>query len=284
MVQSVVDDTASYDIPETFGGVPIRPIANISTSMGTFMALYGGGGVGKTATIGKVAHSHGPLLYVDAEGGGKSITHIPGIHIAEVTTWREIANITRDLKGKAGKYPFKTICFDNLSEIQSLCLNDIVPVGSAVQIQHYGEATARMLKLTRDLREVARTQGVHVFLIAWDSPEMSEGGVVTKRGVGFTPSLARQFPGIVTYVGYLQAVDGYPTIRRLSFTVSSKTDAKFRVSPSEAVAEIPLELWIRQEDNILGDIIETEAKGKKFPANKYGKPNETEREKERVRI
>lgn len=281
LTQEEVGVESNYDIPETFGGVSIRPIAEISSSMGTFMAIYGSGGVGKTATIGKVALSHGPLLYIDAEGGGKSIKHIPGIFIAEVATWRQVTTLVRDLKGK---HPFKTVCIDNMSEIQSLCMTDIVGVGNPTQIQHHGEGTARMLKLTRDAREVARTQGVNVFLIAWDNPEMSEGGVVTKRGVGFTPSLARQFPGIVTYVGYLQAIDGFPTVRRLSFTVSTKTDAKFRVAPTEAISQIPLELFVRQEDNILGDIIETETNGTKFPANKYAKPTEAERDKERVRI
>lgn len=269
------------DIPETFGGVPIRPIASSAAAMGTFMAIYGAGGVGKTTIIGEVARSHGPLLYVDAEGGGKSIKHIPNVYHSEVTRWAQIEATTRDLANK--KHPFKVVCYDNMSEIQNMC-KDAVTGGGAVQIQHWGEVTTKMLKLTRDLREISRTQGVHVFLVAWDSPEMNESGVVTKRGVGFTPSLARQFPGIVTYVGYLQPLDDYPTIRRLSFTVSTKTDAKFRASPSEAVSTIPLELFERSGSNVLGDIINTESHGAKFPADKYGKPAETERTQTRVRI
>lgn len=264
------------DIPETFGGVPIKPIAESATSMGTFMAIYGPGGVGKTAIVGEVARSHGPLLYIDAEGGGKSIKHIPNVHLAEVTSWKQVRDVATDLSSKAGKHPFKTVCFDNMSEIQSMCISSIAG-NSPVQIQHWGECTARLLKLTRDLREVSRTQGVNVFLIAWESLELSEGGIVTKRGVGFTPSLARQFPGIVTYVGYLQPINNFPNVRLLSFTVSTKTDAKFRVSSSEAASKIPLELYERSGSNVLGDIIETESKGIPFPVARYAKPTDNER-------
>lgn len=263
-------------VPSTFGGVQILPIADAATSMGMFMGIYGSGGVGKTTIVGEVARKYGPLLYVDAEGGGKSIKHIPNVHIAQITKWSEAANLCRDLQ-KPG-HPFKAIVYDNMSELQSLCINSIAG-NNPVQIQHWGECTARMLKLTRDLREISRTQGVHVFMMAWDSIEQAESGVVTKRGVGFTPSLARQFPGIVTYIGYLTPLDGYPSIRKLSFMVSTKTDAKFRVSPAENAATIPLELYIRKGSNVLADIIATESENEKFPFQKYGEPQQSEKGK-----
>lgn len=256
------------EIPTSFGGVEIVPISQ-AESIGTCMAIYGGGGVGKTTIIGKVAEHYGPLLYIDAEGGGVSIRHLPNVHLAQVNRWSQIENLRRQCERDST--PFRAIALDNMSEMQNLCLTSIV-TDMKPQIQHWGECTAKMLKLTRDFREISRTQGVHVFFIAWESPETTESGVVIKRGVGFTPSLARQFPGIVNFVGHMSAVDGHPTVRKLSFTVSSKTDAKFRVSPGDTAAKIPLELFIPEDSNVLADFIGSAFHSKPFPRQRYEAP------------
>ena len=258
----------SVEVPDKFGGIPLLPVRD-AKMMGVNMALYGPAGSGKTTIAGKLGSKYGPLLYIDAEGGASAITSFEGVHWAPVTSTQQIMNIGRDLS--KGGHPFRTIVIDNMSEIQSLSINRISG-GTNIQIQHWGECTTEMLKITRVYRDMTRVQPLNVIFIAWEDTEKSQDGVVTRKYVGFTPSLARQFPGIVGMVGYLSVFDKVPDMRILSFKASPKSDAKFRVDRTDIAATIPQELYVGVNANPLEDMFDTIYEGKKFPVDKYQRP------------
>jgi hypothetical protein len=159
-----------------------------------------------------------------------------------------------------------------MSEIQAVVLRSLT--AEAPQIQHYMQATVAMLALTRTMRDIARKQNINTILIAWDAPEKDESTGVVKRDVGFTPSLARQFPGIVDIVGYLTVVNDPPRYtRKLSFAPSPTTAAKFRRSRNERASQIPYELFYNLDDsNPMVDLLATMRGGVAFPKDKYLPP------------
>lgn len=269
----IVESMDANNSRTSFGGVDIIPVRNAET-MGICMAIYGAGGVGKTTIVGQAAARYGDMLYIDAEGGASAIKHLPNIQLANVTSFRQIENLIKACKAEGTKSPYKSVALDNMSEMQNLCIQGITQ-GGPVQIQHWGECTAKMLKLTRDVRELSRAFGIHVFYLAWEALLKDDEGRIQKRGVKFTPSFAEQFPGIVTQVGYMEPIDRKPDVRKLTFQVSTKTDAKFRVAPTENAAKIPLTLYVKQGADVLGDVIASSIYNEPFPVKEYAAPATT---------
>lgn len=252
-----------------FGNIAIRK-ASESDPWGVCLALYGPPGVGKTTAAGKISlvSEGSPVLFLDAEGGTRSISHLNKCDVAQVGTWPELVSVSQQIMAQKKDCQWKTIVIDNMSEIQAINVKSIV--GDRIpQIQDWGKTTADMLNFTRLWRDFARFNSVNVILIAWASPSKEEfnGIEITKQDVAFTPSLARQFPGIVDIVGHL-TVEQNQT-RTLSFAPSNRTAAKFRRSGDENAVKIPLIIKFGEQHNPLGDIITTLRTGTPWPAEKY---------------
>jgi hypothetical protein len=262
--------------PERFGGIPIRRVSEVATDWGMCMAIYGPPGVGKTTFAAGAAQSAlgSPVLFLDAEGGIRSISHDQTIEVIEVHDWATLIKFNQELmKTPPDQIPWKTIVLDNMSEFQAVSLRRIVAGNEMAQIQDWGRCTQDMLLLTRFYRDLARVKGVSVILIAWETPDKDESTGIVKRDVGFTPSLARQFPGIVDIVGYLEVMNDPPKYTRcLSFAPSPRTAAKFRRSRNENAMEIPYMIWYGADDNPMADLLATLKGGAKWPKQKYLKP------------
>lgn len=254
----------------TIGGIEIKSITS-DTSWGMCIALYGPPGVGKTLRACEACYSEygGRVLLLDAEGGRRSVTHMADkVDFVEVNTWPKITSVTNAIT-KEDDCPYGTIVLDNMSEYQAISLRHLAG-NEVAQIQHYNASTKDMLLLTRKWRDWAVQTGVNVIYIAWESPEKDEATGIIKRDVGFTPSLAKQFPGIVDIVGYM--TPERRGIRKISFAPDRRTAAKFRRNKTEVAMEIPLEIYFDLDEMPIVDLLATLKGGKPWPKTKYTRP------------
>ena len=252
---------------KTFAGLTVRQATEESPA-GISMAIYGAPGVGKTTLAAQASLSEygGRVLFLDAEGGTRSISHLDNVDVIDIHDWAQFGKVTNVLANPNEACEWGTIVLDNMSEYQAVNLKHIV--GKDIpQIQHWGQSTNDMLYVTRLYRDLARKRGFNVFYIVWEAPEKDEASGIIKRDVGFTPSLARQFPGIIDIVAYL-TVEADQT-RVLSFAPSPRTAAKFRRSRSEAARDIPLVLYYNAEDLPMIDLLATLKGGQAWPTGKY---------------
>lgn len=252
-------------------------ITNETTETGICMGMYGTGGSGKTTTLAEIVYSpYGtPALLVDVEGGSSSVEHLMplGLDIVKPSKWSEVENIRREFKrGLGGGHAYKSLIWDNVSELASMLMKSITP--TQPQIQHWGQMTATMLEFIRENRDLARLEGINTLFCLWEETEKDELTGIVRKKLNLTPKFGAAFPGIVTMVGRLTVVgkarDDY--VRQLSFAPSTDTDAKFRVAPTDVAAKIPLELYLRRDVHFLADFLSTVRDGTPFPADKYKAP------------
>lgn len=257
---------------KTFAGLNVRQ-ATEETPAGISIAIYGAPGVGKTTLAAQASLSEygGRTLFLDAEGGTRSISHLSNVDVIDIVDWNTFGKVTTELANPNAPCEWGTIVLDNMSEFQAVNLRHIVDKRMP-EIRDWGQTTSDMLYVTRLYRDLARKRGFNVFYIVWEAPEKDETGII-KRDVGFTPSLARQFPGILDIVGYL-TVDNNG-IRVLSFAPSVRTAAKFRRSRKEQAMKIPLTLYYGVDDTPMVDLLNTLKGDLPWPDGKYllKKPN-----------
>lgn len=240
---------------------------------GLCLGLFGPGGCGKTTVAASIAASEFSkrTLHLDVEGGASSIAHldIDTVPIAKWTDCQAVSKVFRDARADA--LPYDTVIWDNCSELQNVNLTSICG-DRAPEIQEWGKSTADMLRFTRFWRDMARLKGLNVIFVLWEEIEKEESSSAWKRKVSFSNKLAAQWPGIVTWIGQVKTFERDPKARQLSFTPTPKTDAKFRVAPNEAAANIPLELYVPRDAPVLADILDTIRGGKKWPEARYKPP------------
>lgn len=249
-----------------FAGMDIR--SSLSPDYGFCGALYGSAGSGKTTLAGSIVNSdYGtPALLVDAEGGADVVSHLEerGLSTIAPKDWSDIVNI--GMQYKMGNRPYKSVIFDNLSEIQYMHIRSVVPEGQLPEIKHYNKNVADMVAWIRFWRDQARFHGINVVFVAWESFVKDENGILLKKGVQLRPKLAEQFPGIVNFVGYLYVEPKLPNWGRvLELTPDPKLDSKFRRSPESRAMQIPLKIG----NPDLGTILDVLKGGKDWPVEKH---------------
>lgn len=263
--------TKSFGVPmESLGRFKLRP-ATTPPESGMCIALYGTPGVGKTTLAAQAALSPlgSPVIIIDAEGGTRAVAHMDNVQVPEgIRTWKDIIDIS-DILARGG-HPFKTVVLDNMSEFQSWNMKSIVG-DKLPQIQDWGRNTNELLNFSRLWRDISRDTGVNVIFIAWESPEedSSSGVKIIKRDLGFTPSLAKQFPGLIDIVGHLTVNPS--GLRVLNFSPSNRSAAKFRRSQTEVAMQIPLQLTYGLNEFPMVDLLNTLKGGEPWPKGKYVK-------------
>jgi hypothetical protein len=154
-----------------------------------------------------------------------------------------------------------------MSEYQALCLKEILGSELIPEIRDWNKNTQEMLAVTRMYREIARRKSINVIYIAWETPEKDDVEGVYRRDVGFTPSLARQFPGIVDIIGFMTVNTN--NSRQISFQASPKTAAKFRRSKIENAVKIPNVIKFGEDDYPLVDLLAVLRGNENWPDKKY---------------
>jgi AAA domain-containing protein len=266
-------DTATS---EKFAGLNI--IRRGTDKAGIFMALYGPGGAGKTTVASEIVlHPRGkPALLVSADGSYSSVLHLvdEGLDILFVEKWSQVQAILKEVK-QGSKY--KSIIWDNISEILRLCVKHHAPSGmpeGPAALKLWGQITAGMMEFTAETRSLSMTHNLNVLSVLWEETEKDELTQVIRSKVLLTPKFGAAYPGMVTMLGRLtvpgDARNDY--IRKLSFAPSDRTDSKYRVAPTEAAAKIPVELWLRKESHFIVDFLNAVKDDKPFPTKLYERP------------
>lgn len=256
----------------SFAGLNIKKVGE--NKDGVCIGFYGTGGSGKTTLASEIVLSKygSPALLVDVEGGSSSVSHLmdKGLDVVLPANWNEVNKIRNEFK--RGQDYYKSVIFDNLSEMQAMCMATIVPSGQP-QIQHWGDMTARILQLVRDFRDLSRLSGLNVVFILWEEIEKEPLTEMVRKKVNLTPKLSAAIPGIITQMGRLTVHQSRPPYaRKLVFAPSEETDSKFRVAPTDNAAKMPLELYLTQEVHFLVDFLAMLKDGQKFPSEKYARP------------
>jgi hypothetical protein len=216
------------------------------------------------------------VLVVDGEGGATAIANKQYVDVIQASKWRDVEAVLREIERSKpeDKMPYRTVVFDNLSEYQTIQLASIVGEQlTGVEIQHWGQNTAALMRFTRRVRDLSRFKGINTVMLAWQDSSEDELSKKVRHGVALTNKLAARLPGVVNVVGYLSVMDNAPLhTRRLSFAASPRTDAKFRRAANDKASAIPLELYYGLHQNPIVDILSTLYDNVPFPAAQYLMP------------
>lgn len=256
-------------------------ISKATAPRSIFLAIYGTGGSGKTTLGAEVVNGleedGNPTLLVDIDRSSSSVIHLQdrGLNILPIETWNDALKILTAFK--RGDTPFKAIMWDNISELLALCIRHYAPSGmpeGSAAIQTWGKINAAMMEFVRDMRTYCSRDGIHLIMVLWEEREKDKLTEIVRNKVLLNPAFAAAFPGMATMVGRLSVPGGEATnyVRLLDFAPDERFDTKFRVAPTEAAADIPLKLYVKQGSNFIVDFVNTVKYGKEFPKNKYTKP------------
>ena len=119
---------------------------------GVNILIYGPAGIGKSTFAAGAADSPmgAPLLFMDAEGGSKAISHRDDITVMDVDSWSMLEDFTKTAK-KATSLPWKSIVFDNCSEILNIITKSVVGSDETAPSQpQWGKVAMEFLSFVRD--------------------------------------------------------------------------------------------------------------------------------------
>ena len=251
-----------------YGRFEVKSAAEAKT-WGYCIMLFSRAGSGKTTLAGSAADSpdDSPVLFVDAEGGVKAISHRPDVDVIAVKSWDEIKELTARFKADPN-LKWKTIVLDNLSEFIQLATLKVVGGVAAPSWPEWGEMAREVLGLVRDYRDLARMRGINSIIIAWDSIE-EDKAKKSQLTLNATPKIQGDLPGIVDIIGHIDPIDNQPDKRLLNFEPSSRTIQKFRRNTSDTGKTIPHKIVYTVDNLPMSDILAALKRGVPFPVEKY---------------
>jgi hypothetical protein len=130
--------------PKSLGGLPVRKVIDTVTDRTINMMIYGAAGIGKTVLGGSADEvpELRPVLDIDFEGGTMPLEkRYPNVQTLRITAsetdekgvmtgegWKRLQAVYDDLLRQChrGTCEYRTVMIDSLSELQKLCMYDIM--------------------------------------------------------------------------------------------------------------------------------------------------------------
>jgi phage nucleotide-binding protein len=173
---------------------------------GLNLLVYGQAGAGKTvfASTADDVEAARKVLYIDVEGGTRSIADRENIDVFSPDDFDDIKKTFRFLKDSEHEY--RTVVLDSLTEAQRLGLAGIMRTSKTPDmpgLQDYGKSNEEIQGLVRAFRGLAQSKGINVIFTALDVEAKDEvtGAVLVRPAL--TPKAAEMVTGIVDGVGHM---------------------------------------------------------------------------------
>lgn len=178
---------------------------------GRSFLFYGRSGTGKTSLSSTFPS---PILLLDVmDEGTDSITDVKGLDVMEITSLDDLEEAYWHLKNADHKY--KTVIIDTVSQLQMICLEEIVGEGKkgkkagdwgSMSQKQWGQIASYMKEWLINFRDLSR-QDIEVVFLAQDrvfnagDEEASDGELMPEVGPGLSPSVAKTLAAAVSMVG-----------------------------------------------------------------------------------
>lgn len=216
--------------------------------------IYGDSGIGKTTLAGSAdaVPSMRPVLFVDIEGGTESLRHTyPEVEVVRATNWKEIQDLYHELD--SGKYDYRTVVIDSLTEAQKFNMYDIMVLQGARKaergeemdpdipsMREWGKNTEQIRRFVRQFRDLPMNT---LFTALVKTDKNARTGKITAK-----PSLSGKladevaaFLDVVLYY-YVKQMGDDENSEQVRFLLTQKTEeniAKDRSGRLPLVVEQP---------------------------------------------
>lgn len=189
------------------------PIKKASELQGARSFLfYGRSGTGKTSLASTFP---GPILLLDVmDEGTDSVVDVKDLDVMEITSLDDIEDAYWYLKNEKHKY--KTVIIDTVSQLQMVCLEEIVGAGKkgkkagdwgSMSQKQWGEVASYMKEWLINFRDLSKQNGIETVFLAQDrvfnanEEENGDGELTPEVGPGLSPSVAKTLAAAVSVVG-----------------------------------------------------------------------------------
>lgn len=215
-----LEDTQVETPQAKLGGFPVQKVGEKADFVK--ILLYGVPGAGKTFLAGQAAEveSMSPVLFIDIEGGTKTIRNLyPDIEVVRVqdeydatgrlkrSAWVSLQSVYEDIR-KGVKY--KTVVIDSLTEAQKVSMYSVLATPSSTgrdrdpdipEMRDWGKSGEQVRRFVRSFRDLP----CHVIFTALqaDTKDQLSGAVTSKPAL--PGKLADEIPAYLDEVLYLYA-------------------------------------------------------------------------------
>jgi len=176
---------------------------------GVSMGIFANPGAGKTTLLTTLPPKETLIVNIEAGLGpllGKGHIVFNVLDAVENELEKCIDDLYKQLR--TTKHPFKYVCIDNISELESqLILNLTERRGKeSPTLREYGDASFKMRQWLHNFRDLV-FEGINVVFNAWEFPmeiRNVEGNVITLTVPKMSKSLVPSFCGLIDIIGHLE--------------------------------------------------------------------------------
>jgi phage nucleotide-binding protein len=230
--------------------------SELHTARGMTGVLYGHPGAGKTTTaagVRKLSYG-GKVLFIDCEGGARSLRGLDNVLVRRITEYSQIRPLFEFLDTHMQELDIRTIVIDTISALQRLGLNQLMTTSKTPELANmgdYGRSNEQIGRLVRNIADFAEARvdprtgeiygGWNVFFTAHltEAKDDTTGAMLTRPSL--TPKAAEVVCGIVDMVG-LVTVEARTGRRMLIMENLNNAIGKIR-QPADTPA-MPTKLYI----------------------------------------
>lgn len=249
---------------------------------GACIGVYGAGKIGKTSTIGNVIESDlaRPLLIFSANANPDSLVSIQSddIEVIPITKPAEIDGYYDRIVREQGKFPFKSVSLDVVSEMLGLLEQKANVKPSNEYWQAYSGVQADMKAIVRKWRLLSELPNLrlNVFFVLWERNEeiTLRGNKVKRAALDLNGAMRTSFAGMVPCLAHITEADTTGLVRIMDFRTAPTEHVggwnyDQRAGADEVIRSIPREIFYGANDAPMADLVNTIRGGEAFPREQY---------------